>query len=242
MNNHSMRENAMSKSFQASLRPLLAVGLLLASTPVALAQQGQQALQDEFPFPYLGLQLGLHDVDAWPAQISLGNGVDFEGGVTLEDDLAFGLQLGREYENSRYELEYQRGGYTMATINLGALSEEVAGDKGRYEALTLNALRLHDFSERLTGYAGLGIGYGRAQLPAAGFAGGCQCFPEAEESGFVWQARIGLEYRLGERARLGLQYSRLFDMPGPREEDALPSIVYAERDIDTLALSLRWEF
>jgi hypothetical protein len=229
----------MSKSFRVSLRLLLAAGILLASMPAALAQQDAE---EEFPFNYLGLAAGLHDVDAWPAQISLGNGVNFEGGVTLEEDLAFGLQIGREYENSRYELEYQRGGFAVATISLGSLSEDVDGDTGHYEALTLNALRLHDFTERFTGYAGLGIGMGRALLPAQGFRGGCQCFPEAEESGFVWQARVGLEYRIGERARLGMHYSRLFNIPGPLGEDALPAIVYDERDVDVLALSFRWQF
>jgi hypothetical protein len=122
------------------------------------------------------------------------------------------------------------------------LTEDVQGDEGQYEALLLNGMRLHDFSERLAGYLGLGLGMGRTELPAQGFTGGCQCFPEAEESGFVWQARIGLEYRFGERTRLGLHYSRLFGMPGPVSDAGAPSIVYDERDIDTLALSLRWEF
>jgi opacity protein-like surface antigen len=228
----------MCKSISIVIRPLLAA-LLLAVTPAALAQQ---SAEEEFPFTYLGVQLGVHDVDQWPARISLGNGVDFEGGVSLEEDLAWGLQLGREYENSRYELEYQRGDYAVDMINLNSLTEDVLGGEGKYEALMLNALRLHDFSERLTAYAGLGIGLGRAILPAQGFAGGCQCFPKAEDSGFLWQARLGVEYRIGERSRLGLHYSRLFDMSGPLEEDGIPSIAYSKRDIDTLALSLRWEF
>jgi len=229
----------MSATINKGVRPLLAGMLLLAFIPGVAAQQ---EAEDEFPFTYLGLQLGLHDVDAWPARISLGNGVDFDGGVLLDEQLAWGVQLGREHENWRYELEYQRGGYEVGTLNLNALTENVRGDEGRYEALLLNGLRLHDFSERLTGYLGLGIGLGRAELPAQGFTGGCQCFPAAEESGFVWQARLGLEYRLGERTRLGLHYSRLFAMPGPVSDAGAPSIAYDERDIDTLALNLRWEF
>ncbi len=229
----------MSATFKPGVRPLLAGLLLLAFIPGVAAQQ---ETEDEFPFTYLGLQLGLHDVDAWPARISLGNGVDFDGGVLLDEQPAWGVQFGREHENWRYELEYQRGGYEVGTLNLGALTEDVQGDEGQYEALLLNGMRLHDFSERLAGYLGLGIGMGRTELPAQGFTGGCQCFPEAEESGFVWQARIGLEYRFGERTRLGLHYSRLFGMPGPVSDAGAPAIAYEERDIDTLALSLRWEF
>ncbi len=229
----------MSVTMNKGLCPLLA-GLLLLGLSSGVA--AQQEAEDEFPFTYLGVQLGLHDVDAWPARISLGNGVDFDGGVLLDEQPAWGVQLGREHENWRYELEYQRGGYEVGTLNLGALTEDVQGDEGQYEALLLNGLRLHDFSERLAGYLGLGIGLGRAELPAQGFTGGCQCFAQAEESGFVWQARIGLEYRLSERSRLGLHYSRLFDMPGPVSEAGAPSIVYEARDIDTLALNLRWEF
>lgn len=228
----------MSKSLSAGIRPVLAM-VLFAATPVVLAQQ---SVAEEFPFTYLGLHAGVHDVDQWPATISLGNAVSFEGGVTLQQDLAFGLQIGREYENSRYEVEYQRGAYEVDSINLNAMSENLQGGTGHYEALTLNALRMHDFTERFTGLVGLGIGMGRAVLPAQGFSGGCQCFPAAENEGFIWQARLGVEYRAGERGWLGLHYSRLFNMQGPQEESGAPSIVYADRDIDTLAISFRWEF
>lgn len=238
MNISSLRVTAMSKSLSAGIRPVLAI-VLFAATSVVLAQQ---SVTEEFPFTYLGLQAGVHDVDQWPATIAFGNAVNFEGGVTLKEEPAFGLQIGREYENSRYEVEYQRGTYEVGSINLNAMSEKLQGDTGHYEALTLNALRMHDFTERFTGYMGLGIGMGKALLPAQGFSGGCQCFPEARESGFVWQARVGLEYRVGERARLGMHYSRLFNIPGPLWEDSLPAIFYDERDVDVLALSFRWLF
>lgn len=194
------------------------------------------------PVNYIGLHAGVHNLKMWPARVSLGNAVTFAGKVELEPELAAGLTLGREYKNSRYEVEYQRGNYRASRISLNTRSENVKHGKGFYQALTLNAYRTQPLIERLKGYAGLGIGYGKAKLPAWAFTGGCACFPAADAQGFVWQARVGLEYRIGGYNHLGLHYARLMRMPGPTSGKQNPSIHYAKQKIDTLALEFRREF
>jgi len=226
------------RSSKKQWRLLTLVSLVMAANAAA---QSTPDPQEHEPFNYFALHLGKHDVQAWPALVSLGNGIEFDGQVLLDDKLAFGLQVGREYEKYRYDIEYQRGAYKASNISLNALSQAVSGS-GHYQALTLNAYRMKDFSERTNGYIGAGIGYGAAQLPQMGFSAGCQCFPEADSSGFVWQARIGIERLIGEHSRLGLQYSRIFDMPGPSSGRAAPSVQYPDKDIDYLSIVYRRDF
>jgi len=217
---------------------LTLAALLAAGDATAQSTAGQTG---EEPFNYFALHLGLHDVQEWPAKVSLGNGIEFPGLVLLDATLEYGLQVGREYEKSRYEVEYQRGGYKASNIALNALSQDASGT-GHYQALTINAYRTRDFSERTAGYLGAGIGYGAARLPRMGFSGGCQCFPQADSSGLVWQVRIGLERLIGTHSRAGLQYTRIFGMPGPGSGRALPAVQYPDKDIDTLSIVYRREF
>lgn len=220
-----------------ALRHLACCGLLFMTLSGQL--QAQQPESSEFPFNYLALQAGVHDLGMWPARVNLGNAIGFPGEITLDPRFPlWSVQLGRQYEKYRYGVEYERGGYEVSEISLNNIVENVSST-GHYNALTLNASRLHKFSEKVEGSAGLGIGWGSAKLPALGFSTGCQCFPAAKAGGGIWQLRIGLEYQVGENSRLGLFYSRLFGLPGPDSGNALPSIQYEDRDIGRLTIGFQ---
>ncbi|GEM_PF-1806896 len=230
-------------TFATSVRTTAVVALSLGiCMQPAQAQSGPGPESEHEPVNYYGLHVGQHDIEEWPGVVNLGASVELDGLVEIDPLWEAGLLLGREYENSRYELEYQLGKYEPTRISLGNLSEQVSGSSGKYQALTLNAYRMQELGERLEVYAGLGIGFGKAELPALGFTGGCQCFGAAEESGFIWQARAGLEYRLGATTHLFLQYTRIMNMPGPMSSSQDPGIAYPDTDIDALAIGLRKQF
>lgn len=203
----------------------------------------QPAATEQEPQFYVGGHAGWtearwEDEQQWRARIGLGNNVELDGSVEYDDKFEAGLQVGREYENYRLELEYQQGRLDLERINLGNLTEATSGT-GRYEALSVNAYRMEDLTERFSVFAGLGIGWVRTRLPTMGFTGGCQCFSGAENDDMFWQARLGFDYRIREDIDLGLQYSRLFDVPGPASATLAPGIRYEGKDIDTLAIALR---
>ncbi|MEY4640095.1 MAG: hypothetical protein RLZZ227_89 [Pseudomonadota bacterium] len=210
----------------------------LAVVPAALCAQEQE---DREPQNYIGAHVGMHDVDEWLGSVDLGNNIAFDGVVRLDSKWEAGLMLGREYAFWRWELEYQQGRYDAKSIQLGTQTGTVS-DSGKYQALTLNAYRVEQLSERIDVYAGLGIGWGMAALPAMGFTGGCQCFAAAENTGFVWQWRLGAEYRIGDNQELFVQYSQIMNLPGPEATDRAPMIHYENRDIATVGIGWRWPF
>jgi hypothetical protein len=83
---------------------------------------------------------------------------------------------------------------------------------------------------------------GEAKMPGMGFTGGCNCFGSARNSGFVWLARLELEYRMNKSNILGLRLTGLIDMPGPESGSARPAIVYENKDIMAVSLSYRHNF
>lgn len=212
-----------------------------ASTTAAVQAPAAAAAQDEQSPFYAGVHAGMHDVDEWNGQVELGKGIAFDGQVGLDSKWAAGLVVGREYEHTRLELEYQQGRYDVTDIALGIQRADVSG-AGKYQALTANVYRFAQLYRRLEGYAALGIGWGKATLPQLGFQGGCQCFAAAEENGFIWQWRLGLEYRVSEANSLFLQYTGLMDLPGPVSAAGYPSVRYEEKDAASVTLGWRYRF
>jgi hypothetical protein len=213
--------------------------LLLLTAVLALPVTGQTTR--DYPFTYLGVEGGMHDLDDWQAIVDLGNNIKFDGHVQTDARAMYGVYLGRLHENYRWEVEYQYGGFDINAIQLNGMSENKQG-KGHYQALTLNGYRHLRLSDRWQLNAGLGIGYGSVELPALGFTGGCHCFPAAKESDWLWQGRVELEYRLGIRNALGLRYTWLRNVPVPGSEAVSPGIQYTGQDFDTLALSYHYQF
>lgn len=218
----------------------------LAAAAIAGGLCGHATAQLRFdsdePRYYIGLHGGANQIKEWPAKVRLGAPVVLDGAVFTKVGYAGGIQIGRQTENARFELEYQQGGFKLKGIELGPVTESVSSEQGRYRALTLNAYRTGAFSERWGGYVGLGIGFGRAQLPAAGFSSGCDCFPKVSGNGLVLLARLGTEYKFdwAGNHRAFLQYTWL-SMRGPSTSGA-PGIEYDRKVFGTLTLGYRYVF
>ena len=212
-----------------------------AASSNAAVQTPAAAAQDEESPYYAGVHVGMHDVDEWNGQVELGKGIAFDGRVGLDSKWAAGLVIGREYEHSRLELEYQQGRYGVTDIALG-VQRAAASGSGKYQALTANVYRFAQLYKRLDGYAALGIGWGKASLPQLGFQAGCQCFAAADESGFIWQWRLGLEYNVSDTNSLFLQYTSLMDLPGPVSAAGFPSVRYEDKDAGSVTIGWRARF
>lgn len=191
------------------------------------------------PVNYVGVHGGVNNLKNWSANVDLGGGVNLPGDVSLGSGLHVGVALGRQTENARYELEFQRGKFDVTAIQLGGVREAVSGS-GSYQAFTLNAYRTEAFNPDWTGYAGVGIGWGKASLPQLGFSGGCNCFAAASENGLVYQGRLGMEYKLQERNHAFVQYT-LLSLP-KNSSGGSPGTTYDRKNIGIVSVGYRHVF
>lgn len=91
-----------------------------------------------------------HDLKQWPAVGNLRYDIKFDGFVKFQSRYSLGFQIGRAYEKSRYEVEFQKGHFNVRDINLAALSES-ANASGKCQELTVNGFRTRAVSEHLNG-------------------------------------------------------------------------------------------
>lgn len=224
-------QNNMNKTSIASvLAALFAVGYSAAAVAEELTLRKDSGY-------YLNLHAGYNNLDNWPATVDLGGGVNVDGKLKLDSGPHFGVAVGRQTENARFELEYQQGSFDLAGIQLGPVSQDASGT-GHYKALTANAYRTYAFDANWLAFAGLGLGFGRVELPAAGFSSGCNCFAAASKDGLVLLGRIGLEYRFNAQHNAAVQYTWL-RMPGPQSGGS-PSVSYPRENIGVLGLGYRY--
>ncbi len=224
---------------------LLLAATVLASGVGAPASAEQSRTDDtvrEAPRYYLGLHGGMNQLTEWPAKVRLGAPVVIDGKAELKSGYAAGVVIGRQREHTRIELEYQQGGLKLKGLELGAVAEPVAGDKGRYRALTLNGLLTGKFTERWHAYGGVGVGFGRVDLPAGEFSSGCNCFPKVSGNGLVVLAKLGTEYQFDRDGnhRAYLQYTWL-SMRGPSSSGS-PGIEYDRKLFGAVTLGYRYVF
>lgn len=210
-----------------------------AALSAVLAAGVACAAQAADPAYYVGIQGGTNNLKHLPATVSLGPGVSLPGHLVLDGDTQFGVVAGRQTENARFELEYQTGDFDITAIRLGPISQNVS-NSGRYRALTLNAYRTQPIRGNWTGYAGLGIGWGKASLPQMGFTGGCNCFAAASESGLAYQGRAGLEYALDRRHNAFVQYT-LLRLP-KQASGGTPGTSYERRSVGIIGVGYRFGF
>jgi len=203
-----------------------------------LAAQGAQA-QAADPVRYWGAHAGVNTLKDWNAQVDFGFGTPRTGRADLDRGVHGGLMVGRRSEHLRYELEYETGRIEVERLNLEPLSQAVNG-KGRYHALFANAYRTDRLSERIDSFVGGGIGWGRVKLPLLGLGTSCNCFGPAAKSGFAWQLRAGLGYRVSEQANVTLQYTWL-SLPRP-EAEGPPGIQYARKRFGAVTLGYSRQF
>lgn len=228
----------MQPSFATITRATLTAVTLATLAVSALAQSSSAAVSNE-PRSYMGLQLGRYNVDNWNSQVQLGPSVALDGKVHTDTGNVFGLVLGRQHEKARYELEYQRGAFDVRRIEVGAVNQPASGS-GKYQALTLNAYRQEPFDAKWSGYAGLGLGWGRADLPRIDLSNGCDCVGAASKSGLALLARAGLEYRFDQHHNAFAQYT-LLRVPGP-SSGSMPGVRYDSQWVGAWAVGYRYLF
>ncbi|MBZ2209518.1 outer membrane beta-barrel protein [Massilia soli] len=215
------------------MRKLSLFALFAAATLSA-----SQAIAAE-PLRYWGVHAGVNTLRHWDAQIDFGAGTPLNGRMELDRGLHGGLVIGRQKDHLRYELEYEAGRLEVTRLTLAPLSEAVDAN-GRYQALFANAFRTDQLSESVDSFIGGGIGWGRTTLPLLGVGASCKCFGPAEKSGFAWQLRAGLGYRVAERDSIVLQYTWL-NPPKPAG-DGPPAISYARRRFGAITLGYTRQF
>lgn len=224
---------------------LVAVGATLLCGP-AMAQQAATEAQDEARY-YGSVQVGRNNLDEWKNQVRLGANVLLDGRAITNAGNVVGFVIGRQQLKTedaqqaitRYELEYQRGRFDIKGVEVSVFSEAASGS-GKYEALTLNAYRQKPWTENWSGYAGLGIGWGKADLPAIKTSIGCDCLGAASKSGAVFLARAGLEYRFNRHHNAFVQYTFL-NMRGP-SSGTTPGVDYARKWIGAASVGYRYLF
>jgi len=202
---------------------------LLAAPLFALAAQ---------PGMYVGGHVGANNLGDWPASVDFGSGVGVDGSLSIGSGYHLGILAGRQTENARFELEYQYGRFDVEQLELGGLTQP-ASARGHYDALTFNAYRTFALATRWTGFAGLGIGWGKASLPGAGF-GPCNCFPAASKTGLAYQARFGAEYEVATGHLLFGQFSWL-SLPGS-SSGGTPSVTYPRHGVSSIGVGYRKTF
>jgi opacity protein-like surface antigen len=217
---------------------------LAASALLALSAQAAQAAQPDTdprtePVNYWGLHGGVNTLDQLRARVDFGAGTPFEGKADLNRGLHGGLMAGRQYEHSRYELEYEFGRFKVEHLTLGPVSQPADG-RGSYQALFANAYRTEQLADAIDAFAGAGIGWGRMKLPRLGLGETCNCFGPASKSGFAWQLRAGLDYHVSEKAAVALQYTWL-NLPR-LDADGPPAIAYDRKRFGALTLAYSRQF
>jgi opacity protein-like surface antigen len=205
------------------------IAALLAAPLAALAAQ---------PGLYVGGHVGANNLSDWPASVDFGAGVSAPGSLSLDSGAHFGILGGRQTENARFEVEYQRGRFELNGLELGGLTQAASGS-GHYDALTFNAYRTFALADRWAAFAGLGIGWGKAVLPGASF-GPCNCFPASSKSGFAYQARVGAEYELAPSHLIFAQASWL-RLPS-LSSGGSPGVSYARHSVTSLGIGYRKTF
>ena len=188
---------------------------------------------------YWNVQLGANALSDWDAQVDFGAGTSLPGRVALKRKWHGALAVGHQRGHRRYELEAQGGTFGIKRLSLGPVSQAVDAD-GRYQAVLANAYRADRLGDKVESFVGGGIGWGRVKLPRLALGTTCECFGPASGSGFAWQLRAGLGYRLSEQASLTLQVSRL-NLREP-ERDATPSIRYDKARLTALTLGYARRF
>jgi opacity protein-like surface antigen len=213
--------------------------LLAALAAGALALCPASAADMDPPAYYAGAHLGANTLRDWNARVDFGFGTALDGQAELRRGLHGGLQFGRQEGHGRYEVEYERGRLRVERLTLAPLSEAVNGS-GRYEALFANAYRTDRLGTALDSFIGGGIGWGRVKLPQLNLGETCACFGPASKSGFAWQLRAGLAYRLTAADSVALQYTWL-GLPRPGRESE-PSVQYERRRFGALTLGYLRQF
>ena len=189
------------------------------------------------PANYAGAHLGASNLDNWPVTVDFGAGVSANGNLATDSSWHGGFFIGRQTQNARFEVEYERGRVDIGGASLGLVGAAAGGGTGHYQALLLNAYRTHEFNPKLNGYAGIGIGVGAVSLPALAPLTACNCFRGASNTELALQARLGAEYQADGGHRVFVQYTWL-RLSGP-DSGGVPAANYSNKTIGSVSAGYR---
>ncbi|MBC7453000.1 MAG: outer membrane beta-barrel protein [Massilia sp.] len=187
---------------------------------------------------YWSVQGGMNNVSDWPGRVNFG-GPSVDASLQIDRGVQFGAAIGKQYHSARYELEYQHGQFDITGARVAAVAQ-AADASGKYDVLTANAYRVLPLNAAWSAYAGLGIGYGRVNLPQLGGAAGCQCLGKASKGSVAYQARLGMEYRVSDAGQAFVQAGWL-SLPGA-QSDGAAYVAYPRRGFATLGIGYRAAF
>ena len=210
-----------------NMKPLALASLLC----LPLAAQAEETR-------YWSVHGGMNKLSDWPARVNFG-GPSVDASLKIERGMQFGAAVGKQYDKARYELEYQHGQFDISGATVAALAQ-AADASGKYDVVTFNAYRSLPLNAALSTYAGLGLGYGRINLPQVGGASGCRCLGKASKGGAAYQARIGMEYRMSESGLAFMQAGWL-SLAGARSDGAA-YVAYPRRGFAMLSVGYRGLF
>lgn len=188
---------------------------------------------------YWGAHGGVNTPKSWHARVDYGAGALATARLDLDRGAHGGLMLGRQSGHARHELEVEAGRIKTKRLVIGPRSAALDA-QGRYQALFANAYRLGQLSESIDSFVGAGIGWGRVAMPRVGLGDGCSCFGPASKSGFAWQLRAGLAYRVSAQSSVSLQFTWLA-LPRP-EAEGLPGVRYDREPFGAMTLGYSMQF
>jgi opacity protein-like surface antigen len=184
---------------------------------------------------YWGVHGGKNDLDRLDLRAVYASGTAYNGHADLSHGSHVGVQLGRRSAHARYELEFEAGDFRVRHLAVGPISADIDA-RGHYQAAFANIYRTERLGAAVGAFAGAGIGWGRTSLPHLVMKSACTCYGAASDSGFAWQLRAGLAYRVSDLSEVSLQYTRL-RLPGA-ETAGPPAVHYARLGVN--AWSLGW--
>lgn len=181
-----------------------ATSSLIAQAPEAETEPESSADTPE-SFPYVGLQLGVGIPNTYDGNFNL-LGVPVNTGLELDTGFNGELAIGYQFKQARAEIALGYGNYGVdqQTFNVEGNSSSVPG-RGEVDVTTVMLNGYYDFpirnsdgvKSRWSPYIGAGIGYANIGTPSCARA---SCFGGGSTSGFAYQGKVGISYRVAERS------------------------------------------
>ena len=173
------------------------------NTPILVAQATEAGTSDgkNNSFPYASLQLGVGFPYDYTGSFELG-GDTINTRLDLNTGFNGELAVGHQFNRVRTELGLGYGSYG---VNKQTFDGAAASSDGNLQVTTLMVNGYYDVPiknrsgilSRWSPYLGAGIGYANIDAPACSSNA---CFTGGSSSGFAYQGKLGLSYRVAERS------------------------------------------
>lgn len=188
---------------------------------------------------YFGLTVAKPYAKDITPEVNFGSGVMLAGSETVEGEVQVGAMAGRQIGPLRLEAEYQYGRLKFGDPQLASASSAVSDD-GDYHTLMANAYAVAPLTERLSLFAGAGVGWAWISIPEVRPGGSCDCFGAAERDDVAYQLRAGAEWAFATDHSVFVQYNWL-RLPDARSTGA-PITTYPHLKVSSVGVGYRRRF